>query len=62
MYSCFTSSPRLPRQRWCVNRDFPQTVPLGQGSWLGYVVVTLAFMLVHRPVDYAGAFVYGTKT
>lgn len=48
--------------RWCVNRDFPQTVPLGQGSWLGYVVVTLAFMLVHRPVDYAGAFVYGSLT
>ncbi|MBR5186217.1 MAG: CAAX prenyl protease-related protein, partial [Akkermansia sp.] len=46
--------------RWCVNRDFPQTVPLGQGSWLAYIVVTVAFMLVHRPVDYAGAFVYGS--
>lgn len=46
--------------RWCVNRDFPQTVALGQGSWLGYAVVTLAFMLVHRPVDYAGAIVFGS--
>lgn len=46
--------------RWCVNRDFPQTVPLGTPGWLGYVVTTLAFMLVHTPVDYAGAFVYGS--
>lgn len=46
--------------RWCINRDFPQSVPIGQGSWLSYAVVTLAFMLAHRPVDYAGAFVYGT--
>lgn len=46
--------------RWCINRDFPQEVPLGQGSWLAYLVVTGAFMLAHNPVDYAGAFVYGT--
>lgn len=46
--------------RWCINRDFPQLVPIGQGSWLAYGVTTLAFMLIHAPVDYAGAFVYGT--
>lgn len=46
--------------RWCIDRDFPQNVPLGQGSLLSYVVVTLAFMMAHNPVDYAGAFVYGT--
>lgn len=48
--------------RWCVNRDFPEEVPLGQGSLPAYLVVTLAFMLVHRPVDYAGALVYGSLT
>ncbi len=46
--------------RWCVNRDFPQTVPLGQGSLVSYIVVTAAFILAHNPVDYAGAFVYGS--
>lgn len=46
--------------RWCINRDFPQEVPLGQGSWVSYVVVTAAFMFAHNPVDYAGAFVYGS--
>ncbi len=46
--------------RWCINRDFPQNVPLGQGSWLSYIVVTAAFMFAHNPVDYAGAFVYGS--
>ena len=46
--------------RWCIDRDFPQNVPLGQGSLLSYVVVTLAFMMAHNPVDYAGAFVYGS--
>lgn len=46
--------------RWCINRDFPQNVPLGQGSWLSYIIVTAAFMFAHNPVDYAGAFVYGS--
>lgn len=46
--------------RWCVNRDFPQNVPLGKATWLSYAVVTGAFMLVHRPCDYAGALVYGS--
>ncbi len=48
--------------RWCVNRDFPQTVPLGTHSWPAYIVTTGAFMLIHAPVDYAGAFFYGTLT
>lgn len=48
--------------RRCVNNDFPHTVPLGQATWLSYAVVTAAFMLVHRPCDYAGALVYGTLT
>lgn len=46
--------------RWCINRDFPQRVPLGQGSWLAYLLVTAAFMLVHHPCDWAGAFLYGS--
>ena len=46
--------------RWCINRDFPQEVPLGTPGWLSYGVTTLAFMLVHVPADYAGAFLYGT--
>ncbi len=37
-------------------------VPFGQFSWLSYGVVTGAFVLVHQPVDYAGAVVYGTLT
>lgn len=48
--------------RWCVNRDFPQDVPIGTHSWLAYVVTTAAFMLIHNPVDYAGAFCYGSLT
>lgn len=46
--------------RWCIDRDFPQDVPFGTHSWRAYIVVTLAFMLIHSPVDYAGAFLYGT--
>lgn len=46
--------------RWCVNRDEPHRVPLGQGSLLSYAVVTLAFMLVHMPADYPAAFLYGS--
>ena len=48
--------------RWCVNRDFPQTVPVGTHSWLAYIVSTLAFMFIHNPADYAGAFLYGSLT
>lgn len=46
--------------RWCVDRDFPQNVRIGTHSWLGYGVSTAAFMLIHNPVDYAGAFLYGS--
>lgn len=46
--------------RWCVDRDFPQSVPLGKGSWLSYLVVTAAFMFAHNVADYAGAFIYGS--
>ncbi len=46
--------------RWCVDRDFPQRVPIGTPGWIPYLVTTLLFMLVHHPQDYAGALVYGT--
>lgn len=46
--------------RWCCNRDFPQTVAVGTHSWLAYAVTTAAFMLIHAPADYAGAFCYGS--
>ena len=36
--------------------------PFGKGSWLSYWVVTLLFMLAHQPVDWAGAFFYGSLT
>ncbi len=46
--------------RWCVNREFPQQVPLGTPGWLGYVVTTVCFVSIHTPQDYVGAFVFGT--
>lgn len=46
--------------RWCINRDFPQQVPLGKHSWTAYLTTTLLFMLAHNPADYAGALLYGT--
>lgn len=36
--------------------------PFGKGSWLSYLVVTGLFMAAHAPVDYAGAFIYGSLT
>lgn len=36
--------------------------PFGRADWRSYVIVTAAFMLAHAPVDYAGAFVYGSIT
>ena len=48
--------------RWCINRDFPQTVAIGTHSWLAYGVTTAAFMLIHAPADWAGAFIYGSLT
>ena len=47
--------------RWLLNRDGDfREVPFGKPSWLTFGVVTLAFMLAHAPVDYAGAIVFGT--
>lgn len=46
--------------RWCVDRDFPQNVPVGRHNWFAYIATTLLFMLAHNPVDYAGALVFGT--
>lgn len=48
--------------RFLIDDQHPFRVPFGTHSWKAYWVVTLAFMLVHSPVDYAGAFFYGTLT
>jgi CAAX prenyl protease-like protein len=37
-------------------------VPFGKPAWISFVVVTLAFVLAHAPIDYAGALVYGAIT
>jgi CAAX prenyl protease-like protein len=36
--------------------------PFGKPTWLSYGITTAAFTLAHAPVDYAGAFVYGSLT
>ena len=36
--------------------------PFGRASWKSYLIVTAVFMAAHAPVDYPGAFVYGTLT
>ncbi|MBC8128514.1 MAG: CAAX prenyl protease-related protein [Gloeobacteraceae cyanobacterium ES-bin-144] len=36
--------------------------PFGRAHWKSYVIVTGMFMLAHSPVDYAGAFIYGSLT
>lgn len=36
--------------------------PFGRAHWLSYGIVTGLFMLAHAPVDYAGAFIYGSLT
>ncbi len=36
--------------------------PFGRAHWRSYVIVTALFMVAHAPVDYAGAFVYGSLT
>lgn len=36
--------------------------PFGRGHWKSYLIVTALFMMAHAPVDYAGAFVYGSLT
>jgi len=35
-------------------------VPFGEFSWMSYGVVTVAFMLVHAPLDWLGAFFFGS--
>ncbi len=46
--------------RWCVDSSEPQKVPFGTHSWKGYLITTGAFMLIHLPQDYAGAFIFGS--
>lgn len=36
--------------------------PFGKHRWISYGVVTGLFMAAHAPIDYAGAFVYGSLT
>ena len=36
--------------------------PFGRATWRSYLVVTAVFMVAHAPVDYAGAWVYGSLT
>ncbi len=36
--------------------------PFGRAGVLSYLIVTGLFMVAHAPVDYAGAFVYGSLT
>jgi uncharacterized protein len=36
--------------------------PFGQPSWKSYGIVTGLFMAAHAPIDYAGAFIYGSLT
>ncbi|MCP5536157.1 MAG: CAAX prenyl protease-related protein [Akkermansiaceae bacterium] len=42
-----------------MDRDYWK-VPFGKPAWISYIVVTLAFILVHQPVDYLGALVFGS--
>ncbi len=36
--------------------------PFGRPHWLSYLIVTGLFIIAHDPIDYAGAFVYGSLT
>ena len=36
--------------------------PFGRATWKSYLIVTVLFMVAHAPIDYAGAFVYGSLT
>lgn len=36
--------------------------PFGRAHWRSYSIVTLLFVFAHAPIDYAGAFVYGSLT
>lgn len=47
--------------RWLLKPDGNfWAVPFGKPSWLTYGVVTVAFMLAHAPVDWAGAIAFGS--
>jgi len=37
-------------------------VPFGKPAWISFFVVTVVFMIAHAPIDWAGAFVYGSLT
>jgi len=37
-------------------------VPFGKPALISFIVVTLAFMLAHAPLDWAGALIYGSIT
>lgn len=41
------------------DRDYWK-IPFGKPAWISYVVVTGAFMLAHAPIDYLGAFIFGS--
>jgi len=36
--------------------------PFGRAAWKSWLIVTALFMAAHAPIDYAGAFVYGSLT
>ncbi|MFC4994563.1 CAAX prenyl protease-related protein [Rubritalea tangerina] len=47
--------------RFLLDRDGDYwKIPFGKPSWLTYAVTTGAFMLIHAPVDYLGAFIFGS--
>ncbi|MEM7144340.1 MAG: CAAX prenyl protease-related protein [Verrucomicrobiota bacterium] len=49
--------------RYLVNPEKPfYKIPFGKHRWLAYWVTTLAFMAIHLPEDWLGAFVYGSLT
>lgn len=35
-------------------------IPFGKAAWMSYAVTTGAFILIHQPVDYLGAFIFGS--
>ncbi|SHJ32624.1 CAAX prenyl protease-related protein [Rubritalea squalenifaciens DSM 18772] len=37
-------------------------VPFGKPDWRSYLIVTAAFISIHQPVDFLGAFIYGSLT
>ena len=41
------------------DRDYWK-VPFGKPAWISYSVVTGAFILIHQPVDYLGAFIFAS--